>query len=60
MSTMTDQDFKRFFTILMNVWDKAGETAKANGLQGEAVTQAQEAHMNKFMNHIDELRKGNQ
>jgi hypothetical protein len=60
MNTMTDQDFKRFFTILMNVWDNAGETAKANGLQGDAVTQAQEATMNQFMNHIDELRKGNQ
>jgi hypothetical protein len=57
---MNDQDFKRVLTILMDVWNKAGEKATTQGLQGQAVTRAQENTMTDFMAHISQVRKGNQ
>lgn len=57
---MNDQDFKRVLTILMDVWDKAGEKASAQGLRGQEVTRAQENTMTEFMAHISQVRKGNQ
>jgi hypothetical protein len=56
---INDKDFKRVLTILMDVWDKAGEKASAQGLQGQAVTRVQENTMTEFMAHINQLRKGN-
>lgn len=57
---MNDKDFKRVLTVLMDVWDKAGHQAIAQGLQGQEVTRAQENTMTEFMAHISQLRKGNQ
>lgn len=55
---INDQDFRRVMTILFDVWTKAGERAKANGLTGNDIVRAQEATMTAFLDHCQNVRKG--
>jgi hypothetical protein len=60
MPEMNSDDFRRVLTILMDVWDKAGERAVAQGLTGSDVTRAQEGTLTAFMARIDEIRRAGQ
>lgn len=55
---LNDQDFKRVMTILFDVWTKAGEQAKENGLTGNDIVRAQETTMTAFLDHCQNVRKG--
>lgn len=55
--SLNNDDFKRVMTILFDVWEKAGDRARAEGLTGTSVTRAQENTMTAFLAHIDKMRK---
>lgn len=57
---MSETDFRRVFTILMDIWDKAGEKAIADGLEGQDIVRAQETTLESFFTNIHNTRKGAQ